>query len=830
MRDADVMGSISVLSAQSNSVARIAVEGGFSPDGATLSYAVQPEYLGDVRRGQLVHVPLRKQIVRGIVLATDEAAEAFSLRAIAGVVDPAVVLSEAQLRVAEWLARETACSFFSAAAPFLPPGQRHRLAQRIRLTSRAPADESTVTAPQRKVLKILAERGEMSLEALQTAMNSSLTTVLDKLETAGFVERSVAVIDATPGESVIKHIRLIDSDRIATVTHPGQRAVIDYLRWRRRLAPEIGDGFAPASEVASRTGVASSVFTSLARKGIIEEIKRPPGAAVEIPDRRPTPELSEEQVPAWRRIARALTAEKAETLLLHGVTGSGKTELYLRAVAWALRDGRGAIVLAPEIALAGQIVSRFESRFPGRVAVLHSEMTPGERHRSWLTIRSGEKPIVIGPRSALFAPVERIGVIVIDEEHESAYKQEATPRFQARSLAERIAEEHACVVILGSATPSVETYQRAVQGEIERLELTERVDPVRRASGERGVLSLPTVEVVDLRKELHRGNASLLSDSLRGLLGQTLARGEQTMLLLNRRGMATVVMCSVCGTAVQCPHCDIPLVYHQDGRMMLCHRCNYRSRPSEDCSICGGKLDYFGAGTQRVEAEVKRAHPAARVLRWDRDSVAKRGGHARMLKLVESGEVDVLVGTQMIAKGFDLPMVTAVGVIHADALLHLPDFRSAERTFQLVTQVAGRAGRRSSGGLVIVQSYSPRHYAIEAAAKHDYALFFAAEIEFRQRHRYPPFTRLVRYTIRHRDEETCRVECDEMARRLARHLRDASVPGDLLGPAPAFTSKIRGEHQWQIVLRAKPDDFDRLLDGLPNAPGWTVDVDPQSML
>jgi primosomal protein N' (replication factor Y) len=331
-----------------------------------------------------------------------------------------------------------------------------------------------------------------------------------------------------------------------------------------------------------------------------------------------------------------------------------------------------------------------------------------------------------------------------------------------------------------------------------------------------------------MRLELHRGNTSLLSEPLHDLLGTTLRRGNQAILLLNRRGLATVVLCRSCGTTLQCPYCDIPLVYHQDRGQLVCHRCDHREAPQRLCKSCGGPLDYFGAGTQRVEAEVRRHFPAARVLRWDQDAVRRAGGSDGLLRQVERGDTDVIVGTQMVAKGFDLPRVTAIGVINADTGLHLPDFRSGERTFSLLTQVAGRAGRRGPGSRVIVQSYTPEHYAIQAASRHDYGGFFAEEIDFRRAHRYPPFVRLVRFLYRNKSDAACAQAADQLARKLAHHARSRDVAMDLLGPAPAFASRVRGEYQWQVILRTS--ELESLLDGLPVSPGWNVDVDPQNLL
>jgi primosomal protein N' (replication factor Y) len=536
--------------------------------------------------------------------------------------------------------------------------------------------------------------------------------------------------------------------------------------------------------------------------------------------------LTAAQATAWRSIAAALERRDPTPLLLHGVTGSGKTEVYLRAVAWCLRHGRGAIVLVPEIALASQIVRRFTARFPDSVAVLHSALPESERIAAWRGLAAGEQRVVVGPRSALFAPVADLGLIVIDEEHEPAYKQDAEPRYHARAFAERLAAGCGATLVLGSATPAVETFWRAETGRIGRVALPERVG----MAGDRGgaALELPPVEVVDQRLELHRGNASLLSEPLQDLLARTLANREQAILLLNRRGMSTVVLCKTCGATLRCPYCDIPLVYHADRGLLLCHRCDHRERPPAGCPVCRGSLNYFGAGTQRVEEEAHRLFPDARILRWDYDVVRRERGHDGLLRRVERREVDILVGTQMIAKGLDLPLVTAIGVVNADTMLHLPDFRSGERTFQLLTQVAGRAGRRAPGSRVIVQSYTPDHYAIQAAAQHDYDAFFAEEIDFRRSLGYPPFSRLVRYLYRHRSETACAAAADQMARRLARHARDRGTPMELLGPTPAFASRVRGDYQWQIVLKA--NDLEPLLDGLPDDAGWTIDVDPQSLL
>jgi primosomal protein N' (replication factor Y) (superfamily II helicase) len=815
-------------------IAEVAVDGAYaSASGGVLSYELPREWHDRIAVGQLVWVPLRKQVALGVVLNIHWDRAAHRLKSLRAPVEPAFRLNEDRLQVAAWLARATATLFFAAASPFFPPGVSHRAVEYLRLIDPETEQRGDLTAAQSRLVGLLSERGEVTVDAARAALGTSLAAVIPKLEGRGVIERVVQVVDRAPSPRTQRFVRLVVPDFDDIGRAPRQRAVVEYLVHRARLAPTGSDGLVPLADVLERTGTDHAVVGALARKGLVEEHVLPRVVAPEGGREAPAPALTPAQTAAWHAIERALVARDPTPFLLHGVTGSGKTEVYLRAVAWCLRHVRTAIVLVPEIALASQVVRRFQGRFPGQVAVVHSELPDVDRYATWQAIALGQRRIVVGPRSALFAPVKDLGLIVLDEEHEGAYKQEGEPRYHARALAECLAAQQGSVVLLGSATPAVETHWRAEQGEIRRLVLPSRVGPdegVADGDRVRRALALPEVEIVDMRLELHRGNASILSDRLRELLEQTLARGEQSILFLNRRGLATVVLCRSCGTTLICPFCDIPLVYHQDRERLLCHRCNYRAFPPRACPQCGGGLNYFGAGTQRVELEVKRQFPDARVLRWDQDSVRRQGGHERLLRRIERREVDVVVGTQMIAKGLDLPLVTAIGVVHADTLLHLPDFRSAERTFQLLTQVAGRAGRRAPGGRVVVQSYTPAHYAIETAARHDYAAFFAEEIDFRRIHGYPPFTRLVRYLFRHQDEARCAAEAEEMARHLARHARSRNVPADLLGPTPAFATRVRGKYQWQIVLRAAPAALDALLDGLPQRPGWLVDVDPQSLL
>ena len=644
------------------------------------------------------------------------------------------------------------------------------------------------------------------------------------------VERRVIVKDLEPPLVKTVEVRALAGIDASNAT-PKQAALLREIVLRGRA--DGGDGWIPAASALKAAESTGDTLNRLVRNGFIErrESQRRSTFLTSFSETPPDtpPSLTSEQQHAWNVIEPMLVNNDSTPILLRGVTGSGKTELYLRAAAWCLRHGRSVLILAPEIALASQLVRRVAARFPNETVVLHSALSPRDRQTTWHAVAKGERKIIVGPRSALFSPVSHLGLVVLDEEHEPSYKQDNEPRYHARSVAEFIAAQHGAVAIFGSATPSLESATRARRGEIREIRLHTRVSPVLRHEVD-AAIDLPEVEIVDLRLELHRGNASLFSNRLQDVVRDTLLRGEQALLFLNRRGSATVVLCNDCGKSLRCPYCDIPHVYHEDRKRLICPRCGYQTVPPPLCPNCGGTLSFLGAGTQRLTRMAELTFPNARVARWDQDSVRRKGAQDRLLHQIESREIDIIVGTQMIAKGLDLPHVTAVGVIQADSLLQLPDFRAAERTFQLLTQVAGRAGRRHSGGRVIVQTYCPAHYAIQAAAKHDFDAFFEEEVLFRRQHRYPPFTRLVRYLVRRSTDEQCASEAEALEYELARNAMRHDVEIDLMGPTPAFAHKIAGQHQWQLILRAEPAGLERLLDGLPTPAGWSVDVDPQSVL
>ncbi len=507
--------------------------------------------------------------------------------------------------------------------------------------------------------------------------------------------------------------------------------------------------------------------------------------------------LTPAQQGAVTEIASVL-GERGKTVLLHGVTGSGKTEIYVRLVSRLLQAGRGALVLVPEIALTPQIYKVFSDAFPGRVAVLHSALAAAERAREYQKAASGEAGVVVGARSAVFTPVKNLGLIIIDEEHEQAYKQEESPKYHVREVAQKRADLCGCTVVLGSATPSLESYALALTGKYKLVNLKERIDS----------RPLPPVEIVDLREELLAGNRSVFSRLLIDKLQERFERGEQVILFLNRRGYSTFVVCRECGYIAKCPRCDISLTYHLGSGELRCHYCNYSAAAPQNCPACSSRhIRYFGLGTQRVEQEIRTLFPAVKALRLDTDSTGRMGAHGEILAKFGRGEAQVLIGTQMVAKGLDFPRVTLVGVVSADSSLNMPDFRARERTFQLLAQVAGRAGRGALPGEVVIQTFSPDDPCINTAREHDYQGFFRQEIAFRRALGYPPFNHMFRVVLSGEVEAQV-IRCAQdlggaLRQELEGRNRGLNHPMEILGPAPSPLSKLKNRYRWQVILKGK---------------------------
>jgi len=649
---------------------------------------------------------------------------------------------------------------------------------------------------------------------------------------AGAGETITAVLPPkTRGERADSH----KTRRIAVITAAGTEGLESgTARQRDALALISGSVNGVSTVELAAKGYSADTLNRLARQGLIsfrqEVVDRDPfeSSALSTADDR-NRQLTDDQQAALKRLGRLAAAGTFRAALLHGVTGSGKTELYVRLAALQRASGRGTIVLVPEIALTPAIAAIFRNAFGDRVAIQHSGLSDGERHDQWQRIRRGDVDVVVGTRSAVFAPIARLGLIVVDEEHDTSYKQEESPRYNGRDVAIVRAQRAGALVVLGSATPSMETYHNAVSGKFEHIVLAKRV--MDRA--------LAAVTIIDMREEYAAsGPDVILSRALVEGVTRRLERGEQSVVLLNRRGFATAAFCRQCAGTVDCPNCSVSLVIHGEGaaRRARCHYCNYSARVPQTCPLCAAPyMEQAGFGTERVEAEVRRQLPNARVARLDRDSVRRKGSLTALLSRFRTGDIDVLVGTQMIAKGHDFPGVTLVGVVSADVGLGLADFRSSERTFQLITQVAGRAGRGERPGEAIVQTIYPDHYSIQLACRQDYPAFFDREMKFRQAMRYPPHVSLINAVVRARTFTSAMDDASALVQQL-RSLGHGQADFRVLGPAPAPLGKLRGEYRVQFLLKGtnRKRMREALLGAIAKRPDvarrTTVDVDPLSVL
>ena len=799
----------------------------------TFSYAIPPGLSIDV--GQAVWVPFGEKLLQGVVLELSDYPAVEETREIAGVVESCPILSPYQISLARWISEHYLSPLFDAVALMLPPGFERKVVTCISSPQIPPEyDISSLPQGQRYVLDLVQKQGKVGLKELEKALGKKKTqSIVSQLVGRGLAVRSYELEPIKIKPKTVPYLHLLvkanEAEQEATKLREKramkQAALLNFLTQQSEPVPWV--------EARRGANCGKAVANALVSKGLVTvqqvEVKREPISYEGITLSSPPP-LTVAQKLALERIQSSLLQKRdisapPAVFLLHGVTGSGKTEIYLQALAEVVRLGKRGIVLVPEIALTPQTIERFAARFPHRVAVLHSQLSLGEQFDEWQRIRNGEFDVVIGPRSAVFAPQSDLGLVVIDEEHEWTYKQhDKSPRYHARDVAIKLAELTGAVVILGSATPGVETFYRAQQGDYQLLQLPERVTPSEGSP-------LPQVEVVDLREELKTGNRSLFSRSLSQAMAKAVAGGEQVILFLNRRGAATFIQCRNCGFVLRCRRCEVVLTHHPAEDVLVCHQCNYRMSVPQVCPRClSRRIKFLGIGTQKLEQETGYTFPQARLLRWDSD-VTKRGkySHQERLNKFRAHEADVLIGTQMIAKGLDLPLVTLVGVINADIALNLPDFRAGEKTFQLLSQVAGRAGRGTLWGQVIIQTYVPEHYAIQAAAKHDYALFYNKEIAYRRQLHNPPFTKLASLVFSHTHDALCQRQAEKMKRLLIAE-RDSKGVADLsiIGPAPAFIHRLRGRFRWQIILRGS--ELSVFLSQIPVPQGWTVDIDPISLV
>lgn len=837
-------------------------------DFQSFHYHLPPELENNVLPGHLVWVPFGARDVQGFVIGYADSSPV-PTKAVRRLARKDPVLTSVQLELAQWLAQAYVAPLAEAIKLFMPPGlltkgddDRGVRAKRELQVSwtggelsldDALAKLARETQPTRILAALLAHGAQpLDLDALAATVDLPRAKVTTALK--GLVEKGLATRTDDNHDNHI--VQLAADDDVVRHALGVMRGVEKYVPMIETL--RAADAPMWKSDLYGEVDSDLNALRKLQAAGLValdEHVRFRDPLAGRIYPTTYAPLLTSEQAKVWAQVQslgttrlRVQRRDHTAGFLIHGVTGSGKTEIYLRAISDALLYNRQAIVLVPEIALTPQTVARFAGRFPGRVTVIHSGLSRGERYDVWRKVRDGDYDVVVGPRSALFAPLARLGLIIVDEEHEPSYKQDAEVWgsykifYDARATARKLADLVGGVVIFGSATPSLESYHAAQQGDLTLLNMPRRVMghgavqtaniAADQADAPVAYGEMPPVEVVDMRLELRAGNRSVLSRSLQAELRTTLDAGQQAILFLNRRGSSTFVMCRDCGHVQACPRCDVPLTYHERANVLICHHCNLREPIPETCPNCESKrIKYFGSGTQRIEELVHEFSPDARVLRWDADTARHRGGHEAILNSFANHEADVLVGTQMIAKGLDLPLVTLVGVVAADVGLYLPDFRSGERSFQLLTQVAGRAGRSRHGGRVVIQSYTPDHYVIQAAAQHDYLGFYHREIDYRREYRYPPLRRMARLVYWEKNPQKAQAEAESMAATIRARLLEMRLGADdatMIGPAPAFFARFRGYYRWQLLLLA--DDPAAVLRRLTIPFGWRVDVDPVSVL
>ncbi len=670
--------------------------------------------------------------------------------------------------------------------------------------------------PATEILRLLEARPRQASYLSKKFL--SAPKVLKSLEKKGWVVIEDVEADRDPMRAASSRLRAEFTGRAASGKFPkAERELLSFL--------ELHPGSHNLHELEAQVEKASAAARSLARKGLLK-LYPEPLAAPAFAD-RPVYELNPHQSEAYRHIAAAVQTGEFKTFLLHGVTGSGKTEVYLKAIEATLAVGRSALLLVPEIALTPAVAGQFFYRFGDRVAILHSAFNDSERAEQWRRIRSGAAGVIVGTRSGVFAPVQNLGLIVVDEEHDQSYKQGETPRYNGRDVAIVRAQAEGAVVVLGSATPSLESRYNAERGKYQLLELPERIE--RRP--------MPRVELVDMRVEfLETRQQATFSRTLLDEVGKRLENGEQTMLLMNRRGFSSFMACRACGERMQCVNCAVTLTFHRRDHRMLCHYCSFAEKVPSACPKCNSEhIQFIGAGSERVEDELHRSFPKARIARMDRDTVSGKRHFETILNEFRAGSFDILVGTQMIAKGHDIPNVTLVGVVSADIGLGMPDFRAAERTFQLLTQAAGRAGRGVLPGIVLIQTINPDHYAIRFAAAQDYATFYEKEIQFRRLMRYPPFSALANVVVRAEKQEDALRMSGELGR-----LLESPVEGlKILGPAEAPVPRLKNEFRYQLLIKSTSRKrLNEILNrvrqyGLDRKWGQTalvIDVDPLTLL
>ncbi|MBG9768004.1 primosomal protein N' [Bacillus vallismortis] len=750
-------------------------------------YKIPDHLKGMIKTGMRVIVPFGPRKIQGFVTAVKDASDLSgkSVKEVEDLLDLTPVLTEELMNLSSWLSDKTLSFKITALQAMLPAALKAKYEKELKIAHGADLP------PQ--VERLFSETKTLLYSDIP---DHDMLKLIQKHVQKGSIDVTYKVAQKT-NKKMVRHIQANASKEELSKQAEGlsrqaakQQAILHFF-----IAEPEGVKIA-ATDLCKKTDASSATIKTLIQKGLLkesyEEVYRDPYQDKMFKKTEPLP-LTDEQSAAFQPIRQTLDNDEHKVFLLHGVTGSGKTEIYLQSIEKVLAKGKEAIVLVPEISLTPQMVNRFKGRFGSQVAVMHSGLSTGEKYDEWRKIHRKEVRLVVGARSAIFAPFENLGMIIIDEEHESSYKQEEMPRYHAKEVAIKRAEHHSCPVVLGSATPTLESYARAQKGVYELLSLKHRVNHQ----------VMPEVSLVDMREELRNGNRSMFSVELMEKLEETIAKGEQAVLFLNKRGYSSFVMCRDCGYVPQCPHCDISMTYHRYGQRLKCHYCGHEEPVPHTCPECASEhIRFFGTGTQRVEEELTKVLPHARVIRMDVDTTSRKGAHEKLLSAFGEGKADILLGTQMIAKGLDFPNVTLVGVLSADTTLHIPDFRSAEKTFQLLTQVSGRAGRHEKPGNVIIQTYTPSHYSIQLTKSHDYEAFYQHEMAHRREQSYPPYYYLALVTVSHEEVTKAAVTAEKIA-----HFLKSNCGADtkILGPSASPIARIKDRYRYQCVIKYKQE-------------------------
>lgn len=783
-------------------------------------YQVPAKWKHVVQPGMRVIVPFGPRLVQGFVMALKNESELAKLREIKEILDLEPVLNHELLQLGEWLTNETMCFKISALQSMLPAALKAKYEKVLRINAGKQEwmDE-----------KVLAAFGDKEILSWKEVLQFEHAALFQKQVQKGNLEVLYYVKDKLNKKTVRFVEPLLNKEQLvkqASALSPQAKKQYEVLQFFIENPEKL-----QLRDLLEAVNASNGTIKSLIEKGILaekdEEIYRDPYENRIFEKTEPF-KLTDEQAAALKPINQSIEDSSHEVFLLYGVTGSGKTEIYLQAIDTVIQKGEEAIMLVPEISLTPQTVKRFKERFGDQVAVMHSGLSIGEKYDEWRKIHRKEVKVVVGARSAIFAPFENIGIIIIDEEHESSYKQEETPRYHARDVAIERAKQHSCAIILGSATPALDSFARAKKGVYHLLSLGKRMNNN----------ELPQVEIVDMREELRGGNRSMFSENLFSKIKDRLTRKEQTVLLLNKRGHSSFVMCRSCGLVVNCPNCDISLTYHRYNNALKCHYCGHEEGMPQTCPDCGSDhIRFFGTGTQKVEEELGKLLPEARVIRMDVDTTSRKGSHERLLNEFQEGRADILLGTQMIAKGLDFPNITLVGVLSADTMLHLPDFRSSEKTFQLLTQVSGRAGRHELAGEVVIQTYTPEHYSIELAGRQDFDAFYEREMYIRRQNHYPPYYYVALINVSHEDLMKTVAITEKITKYISSGLSQEAI---VLGPVASPISRIKNRYRYQCLIKYKREpQLKKLLrtiienyqqETAQNKLQITIDLNPQIMM